>query len=451
MPSEQDGKSQMTLPMPEVLYDQRFLEAHAGSRILHDSKTAIVELIANAWDAGATEVKIVWPDGKGGQRFAIEDNGTGMTDAEFQRRWRKLSYNRREEQGSKVIFPDIQQEGRPERIAFGCNGIGRWSGFCFGETYIVDTSKDALRNRYRVTKGTDNPFEITQEIANKEVKKHGSMIECTDCIPVSHSPDEIRAEIGMRFLTDPTFTVSVNGESVTFEHIDDPNIEKLMLEVGEGSSVELVIIDTVKTDRTTKQHGVAWHVGGRLVGSCSWKGAGADELIDGRRIAAKRFTFIVRADHLADAIKKDWSGFDKDNEKFLQAARVVYDKVRRYLLSVSEEDRRETLSKARAVNREVLTTMGPLDREKWTEFVTQAQENCPSIKESDIVKLSEIVANLEQAKSGYALLHKLSAYGPDRLDELDRLLEDWTLDMAKEVLDEIGKRLKLVEELRTYP
>ena len=81
------------------------------------------------------------------------------------------------------------------------------------------------------------------------------------------------------------------------------------------------------------------------------------------------------------------------------------------------------------------------------EFVTEAQENCPSIKESDIIKLSEVVANLERAQSGYALLHRLSEYGPDRLDELHQLLEDWTLDMAKAVLDEIGRRLKLVEEL----
>ncbi len=64
------------------------------------------------------------------------------------------------------------------------------------------------------------------------------------------------------------------------------------------------------------------------------------------------------------------------------------------------------------------------------------------------MKLSEVVANLEQAKSGYALLHKLSELEPDQLDDLHKILEDWTLDMAKQVLDEIGRRLKLVEELR---
>ena len=441
---------QMLLPIPGVLYDERFLESHAGSHILHDPKTAIVELIANAWDAGATKVKIAWPDGKGVQRFAIEDNGIGMTNDEFNVRWRKLNYNRQVEQGPKVTFPKDMIVSLPERIAFGRTGIGRWSGFCFGDTYIVDTQKDGLRNRYQVARGTTAPFEITQPIAEQESKRHGTRIECLDCRRALLSPGEVRGEIGMRFLTDPNFHVSVDGEAVSFEDIDDPNIEKLKLDVGGGNSVELVIIDTQASDRTTKQHGIAWHVGGRLVGSCSWKGVGVDELIDGRRIAAKRFTFIVRADYLAgvEAIKKDWSGFDKDNGQFQQAAQIVCDKVREYLLSVSEEDRRETLAKATERNKDLLKVMGPLKREKWVDFVAQAQETCPSIKESDIVKLSEVVAKLEQASSGYSLLHKLSEYGPDQLDDLHRLLDDWTLDMAKAVLDEIGQRLMLVEELR---
>ncbi len=433
----------------DVLYAPRFLESHVGSQILHDPKTAIVELIANAWDAGATTVKITWPNGEGIRRFAIDDDGIGMTDDEFKRRWRTLNYNRVEEQGSRVIFPKASHGKHPERMAFGRNGIGRWSGFCFGEKYTVETCKDGHRNRYEVARGIDKPFEIEQKTKDKAARTHGTRIACSICRRLSLGPDDVRGEIGMRFLTDPNFQVSVNDEPVSFEDIDDPNIQKRSLPIADGNSVELIIIDTQRTDRTTKQHGVAWHVGGRLVGSCSWKGTQADELIDGRRIAAKRFTFIVRANHLADAqaIKKDWSGFDQDNEQYRRAAQVVHDEVRKHLLSVSEEDRIDTLKKAREGNREVLKTMGPLEREKWTSFVTKAQESCPSIKVADIVKLSEVVANLEQAKSGYALLHKLGEYGPDQLDDLHRLLEDWTLDVAKVVLDEIGRRLKLVEEL----
>jgi hypothetical protein len=447
---KQKNKSQMELDIPGVLYDQRFLESHVGCNILHDPKTAIVELIANAWDAGATKVDISWPCGADSQSFAIKDNGTGMTNDEFQHRWRTLSYNRQAELGPKVVFPETKgRNSALERMAFGRNGIGRWSGFCFGDAYTVETCKNSLKNRYQIAKGTNSPFQIQQDITDEAFKKHGTQIGCPNGRKVHLADEDVRAEIGMRFLTDPNFCVSVNGVSVSFEDIDDPNIEKIKLDVGDGKSVELIIIDTQDPDRTIRQHGVAWHVGGRLVGSCSWKGTGADDLIDGRRIAAKRFTFVVRADHLAqaEAIKKDWTGFDSENEIFQRTSKVVYEKVREYLLSASEEDRKALLTKAKDRNKQVLETMGPLEREKWTSFVTQVQEKCPSVKESDIVKLSEVVANLEQSKSGYALVHKLSEYGPDQLDDLHKLLDDWTLDIAKQVLDEIGRRLKLVEEI----
>lgn len=43
----------------ETLFDERFLESFVGNSIFTDSKIAIIELIANAWDAGATNVQIL--------------------------------------------------------------------------------------------------------------------------------------------------------------------------------------------------------------------------------------------------------------------------------------------------------------------------------------------------------------------------------------------------------
>lgn len=436
----------------DMKYDPRFLETLVGSRILHDPKTAIVELIANSWDAGATEVLISWPDSNGAKNFSISDNGTGMTSNEFLDRWQTWCYDRQKEQGAIVRFPPKIAGAVSKRHAFGRNGIGRWAGFCFGEEYLVDTCKDGKRNCYLVQRKDETPLLIEPKREGLDCDKHGTRISCSSPRSLKLLPEDARAEIGMRFLTDPSFHVFLNGEKVDFEHIEDQKIQQVQVRVDDDRMVDLIIIDTRNTDRTTRQHGVAWHVGGRLVGECSWKGFGAyEDLIDGRRIAAKRCTFIVKADILVDIVKRDWTGFETEDSKddlYRKAANAVYEVVRQYLFQYSEEDRKETLAKARGRNLETLKTMGPLEREKWTEFVTKAQENCPSIKETDIVKLSEVVANLEQAKSGYALLHKISEYGPDQLDDLHRLLENWTLDMAKAVLDEIGRRLKQVEELR---
>jgi hypothetical protein len=436
------------LPFKEVLFGQRFLETYVGSKILHDEVTALVELIANSWDAGATEVRIAWPEGPGTRTFSIEDNGIGMTGPEFRRRWMMLAYDRITEQGATVVFPEgASTAGIVSRRVFGRNGIGRFAGFCFASEYCVETKKDGQVNHYRVCHGDTQPFQITQLNSNSE-DGHGTTLYCTISRPLKFGPDEIRSEIGMRFLTDPHFKVSLNGKGIDFSHIEGDNIvrEKLRLT---GHDVTLIVIDTRRTDRTTKQHGVAWHVDGRLVSDCSWQGLGRDALIDGRRIAAKRFQFIIKVgSSLLAAVKKDWSGFDPENKDFLKVSDAVYASILKCLLAASEEDRKKVRDKALYQNKDRIEGMSPVEFERWNEFVEAAQEACPSIREKDILTLSEVVANLEQAKSNYALVHKLGELEPGQLDELYQILDDWTLDMAKQVLDEIGKRLKLVEQSR---
>lgn len=92
--------------------------------------------------------------------------------------------------------------------------------------------------------------------------------------------------------------------------------------------------------------------------------------------------------------------------------------------------------------------MTPLSRQKWNNFVVKVQEECPSLSQPELQSLSGVLANLEISHSRYGLLHKLHELNPDQLDDLHTILEDWTVDMAKIVLDEIRGRMNLIEELR---
>ena len=122
-----------------LLYDERFLESYAGA-IITDPATAIVELVANCWDAYATEVKIVWPDVELERQFKISDNGHGMTREEFQHIWRTIAYNRLSSGGNTSAPPsDIQ--GLP-RLVFGKNGKGRFASFCFASEYLITSRKN---------------------------------------------------------------------------------------------------------------------------------------------------------------------------------------------------------------------------------------------------------------------------------------------------------------------
>nr|WP_319396321.1 hypothetical protein [uncultured Desulfobacter sp.] len=62
--------------------------------------------------------------------------------------------------------------------------------------------------------------------------------------------------------------------------------------------------------------------------------------------------------------------------------------------------------------------------------------------------LSGLLANLELTESKYKLIHQLRVLNPEQIDNLHNIFTDWTVDCAKEVLDELKVRLSLLEELK---
>lgn len=143
-----------------------FLKHHAG-QIVTDQNFAIIELVANCWDAGATIVDIKWPEDGG--PFTVADNGIGMTREELLYRWGKFNYNRVIEQGgTDAKFPRNTTHGN--RKVFGRNGVGRHAMFCFSEEYELKTKKNGEFTHIKVTKSTtgEKPYDVMLI----ETKKH---------------------------------------------------------------------------------------------------------------------------------------------------------------------------------------------------------------------------------------------------------------------------------------
>ena len=432
---------------PELFYEDRFWEQYVGKNLVSDPVIAIVELVANCWDAGAKLVKIDWPE-ENGLSLSIEDDGEGMTKDEFYRRWGGMSYDRISHQGNTVQV-SIGGTVRARRV-YGRNGIGRFAGFCFASQYTVSTAKDGEKNTFIVRKGRKRPLEFDHP-STEQTDSKGTTITIHQVCGGLIRAATIRTELGRRFLTDPAFQVSVNGEKIAFEDIENKGLEILQVPVpGIDAIITVKIIDAKRTDPTGQQHGVAWHVLGRLVGECGWKDPEQKSLIDGRRIEAKRFTFIVEANILqeAGAVKPDWSGFDEENDTFQQVNAAVQAAITKRLLEVTRDKRAETTANVRRSFSPQVREMTPLKREKWNAFVDKVAEECPSLTEQELKSVSGVLANMEVAGSGYGLLHKLHNLSPGQIDNLHDILEEWTVDMAKIVLDEIRGRMKLIEELR---
>jgi hypothetical protein len=430
---------------PGLLFDNRFMERHAGS-IIVDPAVAIVELVANAWDAWATNVDIVWPESGADAAFAIEDNGKGMTEAQFQTRWKTLDYNRVRDEGAESAPPPEFAGLRP-RATYGRNGKGRHAAFRFGDAYRVRTWRDGTSATFEVRRGATQPFTVELLATDTEVGGHGTEISAINPQRILMTPEEAREVIGTRFLADPNFTVTVNGTKVSFDDIPEAQRRTVDIEVPGYGTAQMIVIDTQKADKTTRQHGIAWRVNNRIVGTPGWVGFDQERLVDGRSTEAKRFIFIVRADFLADEVLPDWSGFLPNSEAWPATRSAVHAKIREYLGEFSAERRRETKETVRENLGRTVAQLTPVSRDRWNEFVDQVVDSCPSMNLDTIEQVAGVLANLELATSKYELITKLHEMKPGDLDELNALLVDWTVRSAKLALDEIAQRLKLIEEL----
>ena len=66
------------------LFEEDYLLRELG-QLAHTPQVALTELVANAWDAGASNVDITIPDERGGE-LTIIDDGHGMTKDQFKQR-----------------------------------------------------------------------------------------------------------------------------------------------------------------------------------------------------------------------------------------------------------------------------------------------------------------------------------------------------------------------------
>lgn len=428
-----------------VLFDDRFLDRYAGP-IISDPAVAIVELVANAWDAYATRVDIVWPKRTEGIAFSISDNGKGMTSEQFQRRWKTLDYNRVVDEGTRST-PPAELKNAPARNAYGRNGKGRHAAFKFSDPYLVSTWRDGKELTYEVRRGTTQPFDVREVGSRSGVSGHGTRISATASDGVSFDAEAAREVIGTRFLADPNFVVTVDGTLVTFDDIPTRNIQKATVEIPGRGTVDIVVIDSQKADRTTRQHGIAWRVKSRLVGTPGWIGFDHERILDGRTSEAKRFQFIISADLLEDAVHADWTGFVNDNPAWIETQPLVHAKIQEFLSSFASEKRREAKSSIRDSYIKTVQKLPPVGRDRWNQFIDEVIDTCPSISTEEVGKVAGILANLEISTSQYGLLSKLHDLPPGDLDALYQLLDDWTLRLAKDALDEIQTRLKLIADL----
>lgn len=195
---------------------------HLGRNLYRNIITVLGEAISNSWDADAQNV---WIDiDKDNNTMTIIDDGIGMSDTDFQSKFLKIGYSKR----NKGVYKSAK--GRP---FIGRKGIGKLALLSCSERVhiatkaaggevvggVIDNSgldkaiTDDMNSQDYVLEALADDFEGLSEVESGTFLRFEKLTN-----GIFNTVDYIKKAIAMYFrfsLIDPDFTIYVNGEEIT--------------------------------------------------------------------------------------------------------------------------------------------------------------------------------------------------------------------------------------------
>jgi hypothetical protein len=316
---------------------------------------------------------------------------------------------------------------------------------CFAPQYKVLSKRYDFDEAHEFTVAPasgENAFDLLSDVVAKR-KQHGTTVSAKleYCLPKT---DEIYHSLSFKFLHDPNFTIYLNGAKINVE--SHPAVAEATLKVDGETTVHVRCIKVPPGKKTHIKHGVAFWIGGKLVGDPVYSLQDV-QILDGRSTASNRHMIVVTTDDLFDEVLPDWTGFRR-SERVTAMAEAVAKYINSILSELMSERIEETKTEALRESGEAIKKLPPLAQVEITQFVNEIVADHPMLK-ADILKSAvKAAVNLEKSRSGQALLEKLATMSMDDVELIDKLLENWTLRDALVVLEEIDRRIVVVEALQ---
>ncbi len=229
---------------------------HLGINLYSNIPAVLSEVVANSWDADATNVYVEIER----DQITITDDGQGMTLNDINKKYLLVGYPRR-------IHNEAVTD-RYKRKVMGRKGIGKLSLFSIAETVKVETLKDGEKNGFvmskqkidnHISEKNEQPYE-PESLSQPEIEltENGTRIVLTNLkkrISKAHS-NYLRKRIARRFSiigTEANFNVFVDGSPVEITDRDYFHKIQFLWHYGDGSEKYINLCNNLENPKHTEK------------------------------------------------------------------------------------------------------------------------------------------------------------------------------------------------------
>ncbi|MFH2069619.1 MAG: ATP-binding protein [Elusimicrobiota bacterium] len=430
---------------------------HIGLAMYSSLPKAISELIANSYDADATEVKVIIPEEINKEtEIVISDNGNGMNENFIRNSYMKIGSDNREEKEKSPRF---------KRPLIGSKGIGKLSGLGIANVMYIETVNNGKKCKFEINrKNLDEKGKNLEEIGiplvvKKTKESNGTVIYLRE--PLSHistmSNEELRSFFVKEFGFPKNFSIFVNGQRYSPEDIPGKKIEirdkvdkygevfgKITI-AKEPKDVKKPagIITKVRGRRVRgpelfdiNSHGHRYQVAERIIGEIEVPFFDPEE---SEKSKDKLDKFIISTSR---------DGFNLNHPKFIAYKNWIENKLieisRNLENEQSEERRRKFLQ-----NKNVQNTLKKLPKEIQGKIVKLIEEVIPKLNElsqKDAIIVMDLLIKSIGSNEIIGILRKLGEADVKDIQKLAHILEEWGIYEISSTTEHIKNRLLIIDK-----
>lgn len=448
---------------------------HLGVMLYSTLPPVLAELVANAWDADATEVQVILNDNQD-KEIIIKDNGNGMDFKEINDGFLLIGRNRR-----LTLFDMSEKWGRP---VIGRKGVGKLAVFGIADSIIINTVKNGLENEFimrfsEIEKiAGEKEYKPQISISNRATnKKSGTTITLKDLKRKSKfNPEEISISLAKAFSIFTTkneverekFYVEIkhNNNSIpmtnelkfknynfefTWNFPEDFTNNGIDLEYAKEKGIYGQIFSN-NTPLKGKNNGIILFVRGKIVQDNSFFNNRANDLAHSYITGYLNVDFID-SENEKDLIATDRNSLIWENEELIKLEELLNDIIK---MVASDWKKKRAAKKKDELEKDTGTPIEewieelPANEQIMAKKIIGALLSNNSLDGEKTASFFKHIKDVFSFESFRDFAAKLDTLGILNDEDAIKLLEDWQFIEAKEMAKIAEGRIKTIDQFEKH-